>query len=42
VLFFVGIEMGTGGLEVRRLAFADRVDVKGVLARGDCCQVEAD
>jgi hypothetical protein len=28
VLFLVGIEVGTGGLEVRRPAFADRVDVK--------------
>src|SRR5262249_61056126 len=42
VLGLVGVEVGTGRLEIWRLAFAKGMDVEGVLARRDGCQVEAD
>ena len=42
VLGLVGIEMRAGRFEVGRLAFADGMDMEGVLAGGDRGQVEID
>src|SRR5262245_27864158 len=42
VLVLAGIEMGTGRFEVWRLAFADGMEMEGMLARGRRGQIEAD
>src|SRR5271169_2817308 len=42
VLGLVGIEMGAGRLEVWRIAFANRVHVKGMFAGGNGGEIEPD
>jgi hypothetical protein len=41
MLGLVGVEVRAGRLEVGRLAFADGMDVEGMLAGRHCCQIEA-